>query len=158
MAMLEQLRDYNPLRLLVSSPAGIGKSLCLRCYTRCRRKVAMERGGKTAEEASNCTLSAAPTGCAAFHMKYGATTAHRAFGVGVRRCDPWTNAQRQAQNGAFSKTYKRLKRATFVVLDEISMIGRQFLGKIRLQSAGHSGSARGSMAAASHPCTGRIAY
>ena len=90
----------------------------------------MTHGGKTQAQASQCTLSAAPTGCAAFHMKYGATTAHRAFGVGIRRCAPWTNAQRQAEKGAFKKSYDRLKKATFVVLDEISMIGQQFLDNI----------------------------
>ena len=37
-----------------------------------------------------CLLSA-PTGCASFQLKFGASTLHRAFGVPVGYCGPWTN-------------------------------------------------------------------
>ena len=84
------LRGYKPLRLLVSGSAGTGKSKTLRAFVRGRRAVRKKfvKPGDT-EAVKQCCVLGAPTGCASFHMKYGATTVHRAFGVRVGFCGPW---------------------------------------------------------------------
>ena len=86
----------------------------------------MKKFTKDSERVKKCCILAAPTGCAAFQMKYGATTLHRAFGVRVGFCGPWTNRQGKA----FDNMFKRLSLAKFAILDEFSMIGRMFLGKV----------------------------
>ena len=65
-------------------------------------------------------------------MKFGATTLHRAFAIGRGRCKGWQDNERQGAR--YVKVRKRLKRATFVALDEISMIGKQMLGKINFRT------------------------
>ena len=87
-----------------------------------------EEEGKSAAEVRGSCLLAAPAGCASFQMKFGATTAHRAFGVGVRSCKKWTDVQKQGK--AYQRVLQRLKAAALIVLDEFSMIGRRFFGKI----------------------------
>ena len=59
-------------------------------------------------------------------MKYGATTVHRAFGIGVGRFPPMGNKHSRRA----IKVITRLKRARVCILDEISMIGRRMHGKI----------------------------
>ena len=71
-------------------------------------------------------LLSAPTGCASFQLKFGASTLHRAFGVPVGYCGPWKNRG----DGRFKKMKTRMDQAKLFVMDEMSMIGRQMLGKI----------------------------
>jgi hypothetical protein len=59
-------------------------------------------------------------------MKYGAATVHRTFGIPVGYIGPW----RDRTTPRYVKILRRLKAAQMFVLDEISMIGRQMLGKI----------------------------
>ena len=94
----------------------------------------MERQGRSAEESGRACLLAAPTGCASFQMKYGATTVHRAYGIQPRRyCGP----THDKQSNYFLSRVARLRAARLYVLDEFSMIGRQQLGRIdfRVQEA-----------------------
>jgi hypothetical protein len=67
----------------------------------------------------------APTGCASFHLKFGAATLHRVFGVPVGRFKKWVDPR----NPRFVRVQKRLRRAVLIIMDELSMIGRQMLGK-----------------------------
>ena len=74
-----KLSGYRPLRLMLTGYAGSGKSRTLRAIVRSERRV-LKNHGADPETVRNCCKLAAPTGCASFHMKYGATTAHRLFG------------------------------------------------------------------------------
>ena len=81
-----------------------------------------------AEVRDVCLLSA-PTGCASFQLKFGASTLHRAFGVPVGYCGPWKNRA----DGRFRKMKTRLDQAKLFVMDEMSMIGRSMLGRIEFK-------------------------
>ena len=61
-----------------------------------------------AEVRDVCLLSA-PTGCASFQLKFGASTLHRAFGVPVGYCGPWKNRA----DGRFRKMKTRMDQAKF---------------------------------------------
>jgi len=117
------LSKYKPVRMIMTGTAGTGKSRTLRAIVRRRREREMAKG-KTEEESARCCISAAPTGCASFQMKYGATTLHRAFGLGIDFCGPTQNVSVLAARA------RRFRAARLFVLDEFSMIGRQMLGKI----------------------------
>ena len=75
-----------------------------------------------------CQL-AAPTGCASFQLKFGASTLHRIFGVPVGYCGPWRNKK----DARFQKMKDRMVHSRLFVLDEMSMIGRTMLGKIEFK-------------------------
>ena len=74
----------------------------------------------------NSCLLAAPTGCASFQLKFGASTLHRRFGIPVGYCGPW----KSRDDARYRKMKTRLKQARLFVVDEMSMVGRQMLGKI----------------------------
>ena len=80
-------------------------------------------------EVRDVCLLAAPTGCASFQLKFGASTLHRAFGIAVGYVGPWKNRG----DGRFRKMKTRMDQAKLFVMDEMSMIGRQMLGKIEFK-------------------------
>jgi len=124
------LKKYQPARVIGAGTAGTGKSRTTRAIVKRRREMARLAGFLEAEVRGNCVL-AAPTGCASFHISFGATTAHRVYGVNPKR--PFA---RLKQDSAQYKRLQKLHRlARLLILDERSMIGRAFLGKIafRLQ-------------------------
>ena len=124
---VERLAKYQPLRLILTGMAGTGKSRTVRAFVKGRRGV-LRKGKPRATDASvkRCCILAAPTGCASFQMRFGATTVHRAFGVRVGYCGPWKNTKADG----YRKVYEALKLAKLAVIDEFSMVGRQFFGKI----------------------------
>ena len=71
-------------------------------------------------------MLAAPTGCASFQMRFGASTLHRQFGIPVGYCGPWKNRS----TDRFLTKKKRMDQARIFIMDEMSMIGRRMLGKI----------------------------
>jgi len=75
-----------------------------------------------------CQL-AAPTGCASFQLKFGASTLHRIFGIGIGYCGPWASRT----NDRYQNIKARLTQACLFVMDEMSMVGRQMLGKIEFK-------------------------
>jgi hypothetical protein len=116
--------SYKALRLICAGSSGTGKSRTIRSIVK-RRRWRAEQGGKSGDDLYNCCALAAPTGCASFHMKFGAATAHRIFGV------PGRAFRRMSKVGdRFRKLQARLRRSRLILLDERSMIGRMFLGKI----------------------------
>ena len=58
--------------------------------------------------------------------EFDGTPVHRAFGVGVGYCGPVRNKQAKY----YAKLYARLSAARLAVMDEFSMIGRVFFGKV----------------------------
>ena len=103
--------------------AGTGKSRTIRAFVgRAQAVVGEKRGAAHSGEA--CIL-AAPTGCASFQMKFGACTIHRAFSVPVGYCGPLAEG-----GAALARLQTLLKAAVLAVLDELSMVGRQLLGKV----------------------------
>ena len=77
----------------------------------------------------SCVL-AAPTGTASFQFKFGATTAHRAWGVPIGFC-----GHLKRNNSAFKRLRELLGAANLAVFEEFGMLGRGFLGKIPFPSA-----------------------
>ena len=118
-------REYKPLRLICAGTAGSGKTHTIRCLIKKRRRRARD-AGKKGEEVRGCCALAAPTGSASFQMKFGAATAHRTYGI-----DPFRSFKRLAEQGdTYNRVRQKLKLARLMILDERSMIGRMFLGKI----------------------------
>ena len=74
-------------------------------------------------------MLAAPTGCASFQLKFGASTLHRVFGIPVGYCGPW----KSRTDGRYLKMKTRLTQSRLFVFDEMSMVGRQMLGKIEFK-------------------------
>ena len=75
---------------------------------------------------------AAPTGCAAFNLRFNATTIHRLIHyLNVRSWNVITDDKTLARLQA------ALQHTQLIFLDEISMVGRQLMGKVdsRLQQA-----------------------
>ena len=70
-----------------------------------------------------CILSS-PTGTASFQMKYGATTAHRAWGV-----SPFNFLPLKAGNPAVERLGNMVENGDLAVFDEFSMLGKAFVGK-----------------------------
>ena len=132
LAAAGDLRAYRALRMIMAGTAGTGKSRTVRGIAGLRQRearAAYERAGRAvdAEVVENAAVLVAPTGTASFQMKFGATTAHRAFGLGRSSyCGPQPNRD----DPVFLKKLRRLRSATVVVMDEFSMIGRQMMGKI----------------------------
>ena len=100
----------------------------------------LQQAAENAEERiRNACQLAAPTGCASFQLKFGASTLHRIFGVPVGYCGPW-NDKTEAR---YIKTRTRMQQARLFVMDEMSMIGRQMLGKIEFKLRDALGNAKG---------------
>ncbi len=82
------------------------------------------------ERVRNVCLLAAPTGCVSFQLKFGASTLHRIFGIPIGYCGPWKNRADER----YKKMKTRMTQARLFVMDEMSMVGRQMLGKIEFKS------------------------
>ena len=65
------------------------------------------------EHVTNCCRLSAPTGCASFQLKFGASTLHRSFGVPVGYCGPWSQKQREGER--FQRMKRRLMQAQLFV-------------------------------------------
>ena len=116
---------YKPARVIGAGTAGTGKSRTTRAIVR-RRRERTRLAGHGDEAARRCCSLAAPTGCASFQMQFGAATAHRVFGVPAAR--PFTRLK--VGGAQYKNLRRRLELARLFILDERSMIGRMFLGKI----------------------------
>jgi Cdc6-like AAA superfamily ATPase len=109
----------KPLRLLLLGTAGTGKTTTV--------QTALQEALRHLQ-ALRLPLDfirvAAPTGCAAFNMHFNATTIHRLihhFRLGHFA---------ELTDKSLDRLQTALKEARIIFLDEVSMIGRQFMGRI----------------------------
>jgi len=125
MALRDAPAVRKPLRLIMTGTAGSGKSRTIKAAVRARSFRSVQ-GKFDAKRSRRACVLAAPTGCASFQLKNGATTVHRAFGVPVGFCGKARNRNTEA----FARRQARLRGAELIIIDEFSMVGRQMLGKI----------------------------
>ncbi|MCP4861774.1 MAG: AAA family ATPase, partial [Planctomycetes bacterium] len=153
----EPSRGSQARRFFLIGTAGTGKSRTVRSFVASKRAVVRRKHQETIdaarlrgvvaaklramdqemkEDVRFCVQLGAPTGCASFQLKFGASTLHRVFGVPVGYCGPAAN--RTSERYKIKK--KRMQRARLWVLDEMSMVGRRMLGKIEFKVRDHLGS------------------
>ena len=73
----EYLFGYKPLRMFLFGSAGTGKSSVVRKIVRQRKARVAAMKGAVENDVKHAVLLGAPTGCASFQMKNGASTVHR---------------------------------------------------------------------------------
>lgn len=116
----KQPLDVKPLRLFLLGTAGT-------CKTRAVRTALQEiyRLLDSYGLSVDFVRCAAPTGTAAFNMRFNATTVHRLI--------RWTNLRRFDEIGnpdLLAALQAHLGQTCLVFLDEVSMIGRTMMGRI----------------------------
>ena len=117
------------LRMMLSGMPGAGKSWALRASV----TSLINMIGDSWEDYIKL---GAPTGCASFHMSFGAMTLHRLCGIQVAAKD---FSALPAASQAFKELCQRLKTSLFlIVIDEFSMVGRRLFNIVmsRLAEAG----------------------
>ena len=109
----------KPLRLLLLGTAGTGETTTVQtALQECLRRL------QKMKLPFNFLRVAAPTGCAAFNMHFNATTIHRLihhFRLG---------SFSELSDTALNILQNHLKEMSILFLDEMSMIGRQFMGRV----------------------------
>ena len=108
-----------PLRVLLLGGPGTGKTKTL--------QTALQEIYRLLDAAGlpvDFIRCAAPTGCAAFNMKFNATTIHRLISLFPHQAWSELSDERLAHLQAY------LASTRFLVIDEFSMLGRQFMGKV----------------------------
>ena len=114
------LSVHKPLRVLLLGTAGTGKTRTVQTALQEIRNVLASHG--LPAEFVRC---AAPTGTAAFTMKFNATTIHRLIKwLNLRTFDEIKNTD------ILASLQEHLRHTQLVFLDEISMIGRKMMGRI----------------------------
>ena len=120
-----RLFAYQPARVILAGSAGTGKSRVIRTIAK-RRRARAAASGLSPEQVEQCCALAAPTGCASFQMKNGAATAHNIFDVPVGEF----KRKGDQHERRYVATLRRLRNARLFVVDERSMLGRIFRGKM----------------------------
>jgi hypothetical protein len=140
----------QPVRFFLIGTAGTGKSRTVRSFVGAKRdvvrrshleKISLKRSMGTSrtilrkmeddmnEDIRFCCQLGAPTGCASFQLRFGASTLHRLFSIPIGYCGPARNT-----NSEMHKVKKRrMKKAKMFIVDELSMIGRRMLGKMEFK-------------------------
>ena len=108
-----------PLRLLLLGTAGTGKTFAVqtllhRLHTRLREL----------DLPPSTVRIAAPTGSAAFNMRWGATTVHRL----IHWFRPPHFTDLKPHSDALLRFQEAFKHTRLLIFDEVSMIGRQMMG------------------------------
>ena len=139
------------VRCFMIGTAGTGKSRTVRSFVGVRRnfvKQQLERQYSLSQRSTPevmkkikdalryCCQLGAPTGCASFQLKFGASTLHRLFGVPIGFCGPSNR-----HTSKYRDKTKKIQLCSLYVLDEMSMIGRRMLGKIEYKLRDHLGNA-----------------
>ena len=112
------LPTATPTRMLIAGTAGTGKSFIIKCLM----KYAHDR--HDAEVVSRAIQLVAPTGTAAFNIN--GRTIHSLLALPV----PLSNDLPELSPAALANLQERLDGLRLLVVDEMSMIGRRFLGAL----------------------------
>ena len=110
-----------PLRILLLGTAGAGKTYAVQNLLR-----VLHSEFQTRSLPPETVRVAAPTGSAAFNMRWGATTVHRL----IHYFRPPHFQDLPAASEALHRFQCSMKHTRLLVLDEVSMIGRQMMGRI----------------------------
>ena len=122
---IHKKKKPEPMRLLLLGTAGSGKTRSVQPALQEIQR-ALAKAELPAELAStNLVRVGAPTGSAAFNLRFQATTIHRLI--------HWYTPPyfREVQNAeTLQRLQKDLEYVQLLILDEMSMIGRQMMGRI----------------------------
>ena len=127
---IQKRQTPKPLRLLLLGTAGSGKTRAVQTVLQELQRVLADLPVDVDRRAF--VRVGAPTGTAAFNLRFQATTIHRLIQWFT---PPYFRELSSADQ--LSKLQKHLKGTQLSILDEMSMIGRQMMGRIdsRLQQA-----------------------
>ena len=119
-ALENDLEEPEPLRLMLIGTAGTGKSTATKTLLQeLRRRL---RGHELEVDFFKV---AAPTGTAAFNVRFNATTIHRLIHWFTPHL--WSEISNPIK---IDRLQKQLGQTRLVVLDEVSMVGRKMMGRI----------------------------
>ena len=114
------------MRMLLLGTAGSGKTRAVETFLQELQQVLQDKGMPL-----TFVRVAAPTGSAAFNIKFNATTMHRLI--------HWTTpgSFNDLKPEALARFQAAMEHTLMLVFDEISMVGRQMMGRVdaRLQQA-----------------------
>ena len=110
-----------PLRLLLLGTAGTGKTRSIQTLLQ-HLHAQLQRQGLPAE----FIRVAAPTGTAAFNIRFNATTVHRL----IHWFRPPYFHDLLADSDSLAKFQEYMENTQLLLIDEISMVGRQMMGRI----------------------------
>ena len=126
-ALLDPTVAYAPLRLLVLSGPGTGKTRATQTAVQEIKRLLLAAGVP-----ASFVKIAAPTGCAAFNRRFNATTIHRL--IRYFNVAGWSTVVNDKELARLQKSFSATQLLLFA---EVSMIGGQLMGKIdsRLEQA-----------------------
>ena len=115
----------EPMRLLLLGSAGAGKTRAVQTALQELQR-ALEAADLPAEIDPDVFVRVgAPTGTAALNLRFNATTVHRL----IHRFKPRFFAE-VTDPVRLNELQKHLAQTQLIILDEVSMIGRQMMGRI----------------------------
>ena len=113
--------ETAPLRLLLLGTAGTGKTTTVQTTLQEIYRVLDADGTPV-----TFVRVAAPTGCAAWNVKFNATTVHQL----IRHGNPFKKWAPLTSDDAIIRLQRHLSDTQLIFLDEVSMVGRQLMAKI----------------------------
>ena len=125
-------RQPQPMRILLLGTAGSGKTRATQTVLQELQRFLSDVGLSDVLEPATFFRVAAPSGSAAFNIRFGASTVHSLIHwFNIRRFAPITDEKK------LFDLQEKFRSTFFVFFDECSMIGRQMLGRIdsRLRQA-----------------------
>ena len=118
-------KQPKPLRLFLLGSAGAGKTRAVQTALQETKRVLRAVGLPMEIDPAKFVRVGAPTGSAAFNLRFNATTVHRLI--------HWFRPPHFAELTSpdrIDRLQKHLAQTEFIILDEISMVGRQMMGRI----------------------------
>ena len=122
---IKKRKRPEPMRLLLLGTAGSGKTRSVQTALQEMQRALAQAELPVDVDSANFVRVGAPTGSAAFNLRFQATTIHRLI--------HWYTPPyfREIQNAeSLQRLQKDLEHTQLLILDEMSMIGRQMMGRI----------------------------
>ena len=129
---IQRKQTPEPLRLLLLGTAGSGKTRAVQTVLQELQRALATMDLPVEVDRTAFVRVGAPTGTAAFNLRFQATTIHRLIHWFT---PPFFRELNSAET--MNKLQKHLQHTQLLIFDEMSMIGRQMMGRIdsRLQQA-----------------------